>query len=235
MPSADLTPAWIHFQIIAPPWFNACERSRVRNTLFRRSFVGVAGLPASVAISARNRVNSSQCRHCSQRMNHTAILAPSRAAVLLPSPSGFSPSYRGLVPECWRNVIVAGRCRKSSASFVGGSLCQLRHQFAGHMATSMCLCRPDLPGRKSALNCRLCGLPGSNWQQISRRQKTRHRGPANAAQRRRRGDRVRQICAVHECQERKLPGGWKSANFRPCLRRFREPDNDATPHVLSTD
>jgi hypothetical protein len=35
----------------------------------------------------------------------------------LPSPSEFSPSYRKLVPECWRDVILAGRSRKSSATF----------------------------------------------------------------------------------------------------------------------
>ena len=27
-----------------------------------------------------------------------------------------------LVPECWRDAIVAGRCRKSSTSFVAGGL-----------------------------------------------------------------------------------------------------------------
>jgi len=50
MPSADLAPAWISFQTIAPPLFNACARFRVRNTLSRRSFVGVLTL-APVAIS----------------------------------------------------------------------------------------------------------------------------------------------------------------------------------------
>src|SRR5216684_4420991 len=80
--SAGLTPAWSPFQSIAPPWFNACARSGVRNTLSRRSFVGVSTLPASVAISARDSVNSSQNRHCSRHMNHTAISAPSRAAAV---------------------------------------------------------------------------------------------------------------------------------------------------------
>ena len=29
---------------------------------------------------------------------------------------------KSLVPECWRDAIVAGRCRKSSTSFVAGGL-----------------------------------------------------------------------------------------------------------------
>ena len=44
------------------------------------------------------------------------IPVPSRAAVVLPSPSGFSPSYRKPWYLSWRKVIVAGRSRKSSAS-----------------------------------------------------------------------------------------------------------------------
>jgi hypothetical protein len=36
----------------------------------------------------------------------------------LPSPSGFSPSYGELgFQKCWRDAIVVGRDRKSSASF----------------------------------------------------------------------------------------------------------------------
>ena len=45
------------------------------------------------------------------------IPVPSRAAVVLPSPSGFSPSYGKPWYLSWRDVIVAGRSRKSSASF----------------------------------------------------------------------------------------------------------------------
>jgi len=56
-------------------------------------------------------------RLCSRRMIHTAISAPSRAAVVLPSPSEFSPSYIKLGTWCWRDAIVAGRGRKSSAPF----------------------------------------------------------------------------------------------------------------------
>jgi hypothetical protein len=33
---------------------------------------------------------------------------------------------KSLVPECWRDAIVAGRCRKSSTSFVAGGPCQPR-------------------------------------------------------------------------------------------------------------
>jgi hypothetical protein len=50
------------------------------------------------------------------------IPAPSRAAVVLPSPSEFSSSYGKPWYLCWRDVIVAGRCGKSSTSFVAGGL-----------------------------------------------------------------------------------------------------------------
>jgi hypothetical protein len=58
---ADLTPAWI-------PYLNAGARSLARNTLFRRSFVGVASLDvaslaASVEIWAQNSAHSLQSRH----------------------------------------------------------------------------------------------------------------------------------------------------------------------------
>jgi hypothetical protein len=53
---------------------------------------------------------------------HTGILP--RAAVVLPSPSEFSPSYNNLVPEYWRDVILAGRSRKSSAPLVRRPLSQ---------------------------------------------------------------------------------------------------------------
>jgi hypothetical protein len=42
---------------------------------------------------------------------------PSRAATVLPWPSGFSPSYMKFSTGGWRDVIVARRSRKSSASF----------------------------------------------------------------------------------------------------------------------
>jgi hypothetical protein len=80
------------------------------------------------------------------------IPVPSRAAVALPSPSEFSSSYGKPWCLCWRDVIVAGRCGKSSTSFVAGGLCQLRHQSARHMAT-----RFVYVGRisKSPVNCPL--------------------------------------------------------------------------------
>jgi len=103
-------------------------------------------LPASVAISARNTVNSSQSsgampsfrmitampsavciarRICSQRMNqsHTDPLPRSNGFA---SPSGLPPSYRKLGTECWRDVIVAGHSRKSSASFGTPAIVSLR-------------------------------------------------------------------------------------------------------------
>jgi hypothetical protein len=42
-------------------------------------------------------------------MNHTAISAPSRAAVVLPSPSGFSPSYG----ELGTGMLAQRHCRLS--------------------------------------------------------------------------------------------------------------------------
>jgi len=45
------------------------------------------------------------------------IPVPSRAAMVLLSPSEFSPSYKKPWYLCWRDVIVAGRSRKSSATF----------------------------------------------------------------------------------------------------------------------
>jgi len=54
--------------------------------------VGVSARPAPVAISAQNRMNPSRGGHRSERMNHTAISVPSRAALVLPSLSEFSPS-----------------------------------------------------------------------------------------------------------------------------------------------
>jgi hypothetical protein len=49
----------------------------------------------------------------------------------LPWPSGFSPSYMKLGTGSWRDVIVARRTRKSSASFDAPALASLR-ELAGH-------------------------------------------------------------------------------------------------------
>ena len=74
------------------------------------------------------------------------IQAPSRAAVVLPSPSGFSPSYRKLWYLCWRDVIFAGRRRKSSASFGQPAIVSLRKLAAVQVKRS-----PDEPtGRANA-------------------------------------------------------------------------------------
>jgi hypothetical protein len=50
-------------------------------------------------------------------MKHTAITVPSTQQWFA-VPSEFSPSYISLVPECLRDLIVAGRSRKSSAALV---------------------------------------------------------------------------------------------------------------------
>jgi hypothetical protein len=50
-------------------------------------------------------------------MNHTAISAPSRAAAVCRRRASFPRLIESLVPECWRDVILAGRSRKSSATF----------------------------------------------------------------------------------------------------------------------
>jgi len=92
-----------------PPWFNAYARPCVCNTLFRQSFMGVLKLPASAEISASNGVDPSQSKLCSRRMNHTAISVSSRAAVVLPSPSGFSPSYE----ELDTGMLARRYCRRS--------------------------------------------------------------------------------------------------------------------------
>ncbi len=97
---------------------------------------------AVVASSPRNRVNSSQSSGAITSFPIVTAIrpaawivsalqpahepyrhnGPSRAATVLPWPSGFSPSYMKFGTGSWRNVIVAPRSRKSSASFVAGSL-----------------------------------------------------------------------------------------------------------------
>jgi len=73
-------------------------------------------------------------------MNHTATSAPSRAALLLPLPSEFSSSYEKLGTECWRDVIVAGRSRKSSATFATQAIVLLREPAAVRLM-SLARCR----------------------------------------------------------------------------------------------
>ena len=97
---------------------------------------------AVVASSPRNRVNSSQSSGAITSFPIVTAIrpaawivsalqpphepyrhnGPSRAATVLPWPSGFSPSCMKFGTGSWRNFIVAPRSRKSSASFVAGSL-----------------------------------------------------------------------------------------------------------------
>jgi hypothetical protein len=71
----------------------------MRGTLSRRSYADAPTLPASPANAARDRVNCSQSRHCSRRMNHTAISVPSRAALVLRRRASFPRLMEGLVPD----------------------------------------------------------------------------------------------------------------------------------------
>jgi hypothetical protein len=64
------------------------------------------------AIDGLYRVTAMQPAH--EPYRHTG---PLHAAMVLPSPSEFSPSYRKAGTGMLRDVIVAGRSRKSSASF----------------------------------------------------------------------------------------------------------------------
>ncbi|MGY4289730.1 hypothetical protein ACVWXO_008996 [Bradyrhizobium sp. LM2.7] len=69
-------------------------------------------LPVVTAIPRAARIASALLpAHESYRHN-----GPSRAATVLPWPSGFSPSYMKFGTGSWRDVIVARRSRKSSAS-----------------------------------------------------------------------------------------------------------------------
>ena len=71
--------------------------------------------------------------------------------------------------------------------------CQLRRQPVGHMAASRCLCRPHPEGRK-ALRTAGCATHQVRTGHKSQDGKTtRHRGAANAAKPRRRGDRVANV------------------------------------------
>jgi hypothetical protein len=84
-------------------------------------------------------------RPCSRRMNPTAISAS------LPRSSGvavaarvFPVLWRAWAPECWRDVIVVGRGRKSSASFDAGvvSLCEMAAVRRGVLNRLDASCRP---------------------------------------------------------------------------------------------
>jgi hypothetical protein len=61
----------------------------------------------------------------------------SRAAKVLPWPSGFSPSCMKFGTGSWRDVIVARRSRKSRASFEALAMVSLR-ELAGHQKYRTC-------------------------------------------------------------------------------------------------
>src|SRR5450631_375966 len=134
-----------------------------------------------MAIGARNRANSTQCRHCSQRMNHTAIRAPSRAAVVLPSPGGFSR----LVEAWYRN---AGATSLSPVAAGNQVLALLPIAFVSYGTNlpdtwpqaRVCVGR-IFQGRK-ALRTAGCAAYQVRTEDKSQEGKTQHRGPANAAQ-----------------------------------------------------
>ena len=115
---------------------------------------------AVVASSPRNRVNSSQSSGAITSFPIVTAIrpaawivsalqpahepyrhnGPSRAATVLPWPSGFSPSYMKFGTGSWRNVIVAPRSRKSSASFEAPAMVSLR-ELAGHQKYRTCYVR----------------------------------------------------------------------------------------------
>ena len=80
------------------------------------SFPVVTAIPRTAWI-----VSALQPAHEPYRHN-----GPSRAATVLPWPSGFSPSYMKFGTGSWRDVIVARRTRKSSASFDAPAMVSLR-------------------------------------------------------------------------------------------------------------
>jgi hypothetical protein len=125
---------------------------------------------AVVASSPRNRANSLQSNGAITSLPVVAWIpqaawiasgllpahepyrhnGPSRAATVLPWPSGFSPSYMKFGAGSWRDVIVARRTRKSSASFDAPAMVSLREP-VGLMGFAAC-CRISFeliaPGRR---------------------------------------------------------------------------------------
>ena len=86
----------------------------------------ITSLPVVTAIPRAAWIASALPAHEPYRHN-----GPSRAATVLPWPSGFSPSYMKLGTGSRRDVIVARRTRKSSASFDAPAMVSLR-ELAGH-------------------------------------------------------------------------------------------------------
>ncbi len=103
---------------------SAVVASSPRNMVnYSQSSGATTSFPIVAAIRPAARIVSA-LQHEPHRHN-----GPSRAATVLPWPSGFSPSYMKFSTGSWRDVIVARRSRKSSASLTRrpwshfGSLC----------------------------------------------------------------------------------------------------------------
>src|SRR6266508_2292822 len=112
-------------------WYSTCSAvvaSSPRNrAISLQSNGAITSLPVATAIPRAARIASALLpAHEPYRHN-----GPSRAATGLPWRSGFSPSYMELGTGSWRDVIVARRTRKSSASFDAPAMAALR-ELAGH-------------------------------------------------------------------------------------------------------
>ena len=93
-----------------------------------------------------------------------------------------------MVPECWRDAIVAGRCRKSSTSFVAGGLVSYGTNLPDTWRQA-CV----YVGRMGEKPLELPVVQPTKYRLVIKSQDgktTRHRDPANAVQPRRRGDRI---------------------------------------------
>ena len=121
-------------------WCSTCSavvtsspRSRVNSS---QSSGAITSFPIVTAIRpAAWIVSALQPAHETCRHN-----GPSRAAPVLPWPSGFSPSYMKFGTGSWRSVIVAPRSRKSSASLEAPAMVSLR-ELAGHQKYRTCYVR----------------------------------------------------------------------------------------------
>lgn len=82
---------------------------------------------------------------------------PSRAATVWPQPCGFSPSYMKFDTGSWRDVIVARRSRKSSASFDAAAMVSPR-ELAGDQQYRTCYVRRFIRGDDEIAHSSLCGF-----------------------------------------------------------------------------